>query len=122
MPGSCTARGRCRRTVRFRIRIGRCQARDAISHDRICIVPSLLMLLDPTDFTEELMGAEELVTAARTLRRCVLVQSSAVLRHTAAHPNLNVAVTRDVLASESDVKRVGVTHLKLCVFSMRARM
>ena len=110
MPGSCTARGRCRRTVRFRSRIGRCQARDAISRDRICIVQSLLVLLDPIDFTEELMGAEELVTAARTLRRCVLIQPPAIRSDTTADADVDVAVAVDVLTSEPDVERARVTH------------
>ena len=68
------------------------------------------MLLDPVDFTEELMGAEELVTAARTLRRCVFVQTPAVLRHTTAHPNLNIAVAINVITSKTDVERPRVTH------------
>jgi len=57
------------------------------------------------------MGAKELMTAARALRRGVLVEPAAVLGLGTAHADLDVAVAVDVLTSEANVKGVRVTHL-----------
>jgi hypothetical protein len=68
------------------------------------------VVLCSIDFAEELVGAKELVAAARALRRRVFVEPAAVLRQRAAHADLDVAVTVDILTSEVNVEGVRVTH------------
>jgi hypothetical protein len=96
------------RTSRRHDRIGRCRARDAIFHDRICIVRSSVLL--SIDFAEELVGAKERMTTSRAFGRRVLVQPPAIRSDTTADADIDVALAIDVIASEMNIESARVTH------------
>jgi len=68
------------------------------------------VLLYTIDFAEELVGAKELVAAARAFGCCVFIESPAVLGNAAAYADLDVAVAVHVLTSEADIEGARIAH------------